>query len=126
MAGKAILLVEDNEVQREGITVVLSRAGYLVIPVADGQETLALLNSGVTPDLILMDMMMPPPDGWHIMAMRQKTPALASVPVAIMTSLGVASEEWAADLGACALIRKPVEVEPLLAEIRRCLGEGQE
>jgi hypothetical protein len=40
-----------------------------------------------------------------------------------MTSLGIASEEWAASLGACGLIRKPVEMEPLLREVRRCIGE---
>jgi hypothetical protein len=57
--------------------------------------------------------------------MWKKHPALASVPVFIVTGLGVASEGWAASLGARGLIRKPVEMEPLLAAVRRSLGEGQ-
>jgi CheY-like chemotaxis protein len=125
MSGKAILVVEDNEVQRAWLTEVLFKAGYLVVPVADGKEAVALMKSGVAPNLILMDMMIPPPDGWYLLTMRKKMPALASVPVIIMTSLGIASEEWATSLGACGLIRKPVEVEPLLAEVRRCLDECQ-
>ena len=123
MSEKTILVVEDNEIQREGAAMVLRREGYTVFAVADGKETLALLKSGVTPNLVLLDMTIPPPDGWRIMAMRKKTPGLASVPVVILTGLGVAHEEWAASLGACALIRKPVETAELLAEVRRCLDE---
>jgi CheY-like chemotaxis protein len=125
MSDKTILLVEDNEIQREGAALVLRREGYTVHAAADGREALALVNGGVAPDLLLLDMTMPPPDGWRILALRKKNPALASVPVVILTGLGVAHEEWAASLGACALIRKPVETAELLAEVRRCLGEGQ-
>ena len=125
MSGKAILLVEDNPIQRADLAAVLWSAGYVAVPVADGAEAMALMTSGVTPNLILMDMMIPPPDGWYILAMRKKTAALASVPIIIMTSLGVASEEWATSLGACALLRKPIDAEHLLAEVQRCLGECQ-
>ena len=124
MSKKAILIVEDNEVQREGLTIVLRKEGYTVLAAADGQEAISVVGVGL-PDLILMDMMIPPPDGWSLMKLWKKNPALASVPVVIMTSLGVASEEWASSLGACGLIRKPVDTEPLLAEVRRCLEKGQ-
>jgi DNA-binding response OmpR family regulator len=83
------------------------------------------VKGGVAPDLVLLDMTIPPPDGWRILALRKKAAALASVPVVILTGLDVAHEEWATSLGACALIRKPVETAELLAEVRRCLGEGQ-
>jgi len=127
MSGKTILIVEDNDVQREGLAVVLRMEGHTVLPTADGKAALALLKSGVAPDLILLDMMVPPPgtDGWRFLQARNRTPALAAVPVVIMTALGIASDQWAESLGACCLVRKPVETADLLAAIRRCLGEGQ-
>ena len=124
MSGKTILVVEDNEIQREGLAVVLRKEGYTVLVAADGKEASAVVRVGV-PDLILLDMMLPAPDGWRLLRMWKKYPALASVPVFIVTGLGVASEEWAAALGARGLIRKPVEMERLLAAVRRCLDEGQ-
>jgi CheY-like chemotaxis protein len=122
VTAKTILIVEDNEVQREGLAAVLQNEGYSVVVAADGKEALSVVGT-ILPDLILIDMMMPPPDGWGLMRLWKQNPALASVPVVIMTSLGIASEEWAASLGACGLIRKPVEMEPLLREVRRCIGE---
>ena len=126
MPGKTILIVEDNEVQREGLAAVLRKEGYTVIAAVGGSEAVAILQRIATPDLILLDMMIPPPDGWRFMAMRKTNPLLAAAPVVIITALGVASPEWAASLGACGLLRKPVDTEPLLAEIRRGLGEPHE
>jgi len=120
-----ILLIEDNEIQREGAALVLRREGYTVYAAADGREALALVDSGVVPELVLLDMMMPPPDGWKVLSLRKAMPALASAPVVIVTGLGVASDEWARSLGAAALLRKPVDSESLLAEVRRRLGESQ-
>ncbi len=127
MSRKTILIVEDNDVQREGLGVVLRNAGYNALLSADAREAVAILKRVATPDLILLDMMIPPPakDGWYFMRARQRAPALASVPVAIMTAMGIAGDEWAKTLGACELIRKPVEGAPLLEAVRRCLGEGQ-
>ena len=125
MSEKTILIVEDNEIQREGLAVVLRKAGYTVLAAVGGGDAVAILGRVATPDLILLDMTIPPPDGWRIMAKRKRTPALASVPVIIVTGLGAAHEEWAQSLGARALLRKPVETADLLAEVRRCLGEGQ-
>ena len=62
-------------------------------------------------------------DGWWLLNQRQRIPAISSVPVVITTSLGTACEEWAASLGAAGLLRKPFDVDPLLAEIRCCLSD---
>ena len=128
MAGKTILIVEDNEVQREGLAVVLRKAGYSVLPTTDAGKALSTLECIAAPDLILLDMLMPPPatDGWRFMATRKKNPALAAIPVLIMTAMGIASEEWAESLGGCGLLRKPVDTDPLLAAIRRCTDENKE
>jgi CheY-like chemotaxis protein len=68
-------------------------------------------------------MMIPPPgcDGWRFLERRKRLPGADTVPVLLITGLAVSSDEWAASLGACGLIRKPVEVEDLLAVIRKCL-----
>ena len=105
------------------MTAALRQEGYLVFPVASGNEVLLLLENGLAPDLVLLDMMIPPPDGWQIMGMRSEMPALALVPVIIMTAMGVASPEWAASLGACGLIRKPLKVGHMLTEVRRCIDQ---
>ena len=125
MPNQTILIVEDNEVQREGLAVVLRKEGYTVIAAVGGGDAVAIVERVATPDLILLDMMIPPPDGWRFLALRKKNPALAAAPVVIMTALGVASEEWASSLGACGLLRKPVDSEALLEEVRRCLGACQ-
>jgi two-component system, chemotaxis family, chemotaxis protein CheY len=125
LQGKRILVVEDNEVVREGLALVLRRSGCEVVAVAEGGEALTLIRAGFHPDLVLLDMLTPPGlDGWHFFTERKRNTALAGIPVVIVTSLGVASWEWAADLGACGLIRKPIDPDLLLEKVRRCLSQG--
>jgi two-component system response regulator MprA len=119
-ADGTLLFVEDNDVVRQGVTVVLRRAGYAVALAANGQEALSALRGGVRPDLILLDMLVPVVDGWRFLEQRRREPALAAIPVVILTGLGVASSEWAAALGAIGFLHKPVEPEKLLREVRRC------
>ena len=80
------------------------------------------LQQGLAPDLILLDMInaLSDSDGWDFLERRKRSSALASIPVLIVTALGVATEEWAADLGAVGLLRKPFDDEPLIAEVGRC------
>jgi CheY-like chemotaxis protein len=124
MTRKTILLVEDNTIQREGLGVVLRQQGYNVLPTADGREALAQLGGGPAPDLILLDMLIPLAngDGWSFLAERKRNPALATIPVIIMTGLPIASRDWATSLGAAGLLQKPLEVDVLLAEVGRYLG----
>jgi CheY-like chemotaxis protein len=124
VTGKKILVVEDDSIQRTGLLALLEQQGYTVQAAADGKTALDLLRNGLVPDLIILDMMIPPPDcdGWHFLEKQRKMPAAAPIPVVITTSLSVASQEWAASLGACCLIRKPIEVEPMLASIQACLA----
>ena len=123
MPAKMILVVEDNAIQREGLAVILRQYGYTVSVLANGIEATDYLQSGQIPDLILLDMMMPICDGWRFLTQRTKNPALASIPVIIMTGLGNASEEWATSLGAGGMVRKPLEVAPLLTAIEKVFGK---
>ncbi len=125
MAGNTILIVEDNTIQREGLATVLRQRGFSVLPAADGQEAMDLLERS-DPDLILLDMLIPKEDGdgWWFLKQRRQIPRLASIPVLITTAMTVASKEWANSLGAAELIRKPIDLEPLLETIQRCLGHN--
>jgi CheY-like chemotaxis protein len=123
MAGRTILVVEDNPIQREGLAVILREQGHTVTTAADAEEALSRLQGSAVPDLILLDMMMRQGrDGWYFLAQRKVIPVLASAPIIITTGIGNASDDWAAALGACCMLRKPLEVESLMTAIRRCLG----
>jgi CheY-like chemotaxis protein len=126
MAGKTILVIEDDTIHREMLAAQLRGQGFRVLTAPEGNEVLNRLSDGPVPDLILLDMLLPSGerDGWWFLNQRQRTPALASVPVVIMTSLSVACEAWAASLGAAGLLRKPFDATTLQAEIRYCLGEA--
>jgi CheY-like chemotaxis protein len=124
--GKTLLIIEDDTIQREMLSTELRQHGFTVVTAPEGNQALNWLSSGLVPDLILLDMLLPSGerDGWWFLKERQRIPALAAVPVIIMTSLSVACAAWAASLGAAGLLRKPFEADSALAEIRHCLGEA--
>jgi CheY-like chemotaxis protein len=122
---QTVLVVEDDPVQREGLRCLLEQEGYAVALAAGPGEALARLRGPPTPDLILLDMLHPSSregDGWHFLYQRRQLPDLRAIPVVIVTALGNASSEWAESLGAVGLLRKPVDGEQVVAEVRRLLG----
>jgi CheY-like chemotaxis protein len=123
---KSLLIIEADLVHREGLAAVLRKEGYLTAAVADGGKALGRMRTEPPPDLILLDMMFPPPahDGWYFMEQRKQIPALAAIPIVIVTGLAFATAEWAAGLGAVGFVRKPVDLGCLFAEVRRCCGLG--
>ena len=118
-----VLVVEDNEVAREGLAVVLGRAGYEVALAAGGQEALDLLRAGPAVDLILLDMLMPVLDGWRFLE-RLKREGPGPLPPLVITTGTNLTLEWARDHGCQGFLKKPIDSEPLLAEVRRCLGQA--
>ena len=125
MAGKTILIIEDDTLHREMLTTALGEQGFTVVTATEGNEALNRLSSSRVHDLILLDMLVPSGnfDGWWFLHQRQRIPALAAIPVVIMTSLSVACEEWAESLGAVGLLRKPFDAAALLTEVRHHLGD---
>lgn len=113
-----ILIVEDDEIARIGLSVILQAEGYETATAANGREAIDHLGEGLEPALILLDMILPVCDGWQFCA-HQRSGKGKWVPFAIMTGLGIASEEWAESLGAIGLFRKPLDVDRMLATIRR-------
>jgi twitching motility two-component system response regulator PilH len=119
---KTIMIVEDDEIARVGLATILQAHGYRTMTAAQGHEALDQLQTGLCPDLILLDMLLPECDGWEFCAQRRHRPTVALVPVVIMTGVGEANDEWAKSLGAVALLRKPLDVLELLETIRRITG----
>ena len=112
--GKRILLVEDDEITRGAIKMVLEWEGYQVDCAGNGREALDYLHNQDKPALILLDVMMPVLDGEQFREEQKRDPALAPIPVVVVSALDAAA--W---LDAAGHVRKPFQVEELLAAIRR-------
>lgn len=119
--GKVILVVEDNDIARVGLSGVLQNAGFAVVPLENGQMALDYLRAGQRPDLILLDMLMPAVDGWKFLKELRDWSKPVNVPI-IVTTGTILTKEWAAQHGLAGLLRKPIETADLLADIRRCLS----
>ena len=119
-----ILLVEDNEMNRDMLSRRLVRGGYEVIVAEDGQRGLAMAQSG-KPDLILMDMSLPVIDGWEA-TRRIKTDAeLKDIPVIGLTAHAMATDrEKALQAGCDDYDTKPIELPRLLDKIEKLLGSA--
>jgi CheY-like chemotaxis protein len=120
---RTVLVVDDNEITREGLGVILAREGYEVVLAANGREALSVLRGVAPPDLVLLDMLMPVFDGWAFLGELRRDAPRRSLPVIVMTST-ILTLEWALDHGCQGFLRKPFDGEELLAEVRRCLDRG--
>ena len=117
-----ILLIEDNLEIRENTAEMLSLHGYDVTTAENGTIGLDLARQ-LLPDLILCDIMMPGTDGYGVFRGLKAHAPTASIPFVFVTASVEKREIQAGlDLGANGYIRKPFEVEDLLAEVKRCLG----
>jgi CheY-like chemotaxis protein len=114
-----ILIVDDDGVTREGLRALLEGQGYSVAQASDGGDALTYLNLNPAPSLILLDMMMPRMDGWGFLTTLHRTPEWRTIPVIITTAMPVASQEWAASMGAAGLLKKPFDEDELLKPVRQ-------
>ncbi|WP_437735524.1 response regulator [Sorangium sp. So ce1335] len=116
-----ILVVEDDLDIRSILSQLLVFEGYDVEEASDGAEALAFLRRSRPPALILLDLMMPVMDGWQLRAELQRDPELASIPVVIV-SADVRAEQEASRLRVAGLLKKPLQIEPLLELVHRICG----
>ncbi len=116
-----ILLVEDNELNRDMLTRRLQRRGYVVVSATDGAEGVAAAEREA-PDLILMDMSLPVLDGWQAARQLKRAPATRAIPVIALTAHAMASDRaQALDAGCDDFDTKPVELSRLLGKIEALL-----
>src|SRR5436309_15079432 len=107
-----VLIVEDDADLREMMAQLLSLEGFQATAVANGREALEYLHEADVPQVILLDLMMPVMDGWEFRRKQQADPALASVPVIVLSALDLAR---AGNLDATACLKKPRDFDHLLA-----------
>jgi two-component system, cell cycle response regulator DivK len=116
-----ILLIEDNEQNRDALARRLQRRGYDVIMAVDGQQGIAMAQSEL-PDLILMDLNLPDVDGWEATQIIKKTPKTQAIPIMAMTAHAIAGDqERALQAGCDDYHAKPVEFTRLLEQIEALL-----
>lgn len=116
-----ILLVEDNEMNRDMLSRRLERRGYAVVVAVDGQQGLELAISE-SPDLILMDMSLPVLDGWETTRRVKAEPALAHIPIIALTAHAMSGDrEKAMEAGCDDYDTKPVEFTRLMEKIQKLI-----
>ncbi len=126
LANEKILLVEDNEILREGLRSLLEHEHYIVIVASHGVEALGKMNT-VTPDLILSDILMPEMDGYAFFEAVRGRPEWVSIPFIFLTARRERQYILAGKkLGAEDYLLKPVSPEDLLTAIRSRLGRTQQ
>ena len=112
-----ILLVEDNEINRDMLTRRLDRQGFSVCCAVDGASGVAMASSEM-PDLILMDVVMPGQNGFQLTRAINRTPEFADVPIIICTSKNLETDRvWGMRQGAKDSVMKPVSADELLSKI---------
>jgi CheY-like chemotaxis protein len=117
-----LLLVEDNEMNRDMLTRRLGRKGYEVITAGDGQQALDMARAEA-PDLILMDLSLPVLDGWEATRRLKAAEETRAIPVLALTAHALAEEREAALAAGCdEYDTKPVDLPRLLGKIEALLG----
>jgi two-component system, cell cycle response regulator DivK len=118
-----ILLVEDNEMNRDMLSRRLERRGYEVVIAVDGREGVDLARSK-SPDLILMDMSLPIIDGWEATRQLKAAPEMKDVPIIALTAHAMSGDrEKALEAGCDDYDTKPIELPRLLAKIEALLNK---
>jgi CheY-like chemotaxis protein len=116
-----ILIVEDNEMNRDMLSRRLERKGYQVLMAVDGEMGIEVARSGA-PDLILMDMSLPVVDGWEATRRLKADAALRHIPVIALTAHAMANDrDKALEAGCDDYDTKPIELPRLLAKMETLL-----
>ena len=117
-----ILLVEDNEMNRDMLSRRLERRGYEVVIAVDGAEGVRMAEAEA-PALILMDMSLPVLDGWEATRQIKAAPATGGIPIIALTAHAMSGDrEKAIEAGCDDFDTKPVDLPRLLAKIDALLG----
>jgi DNA-binding response OmpR family regulator len=116
-AKRTILIVDDDSALRLGLSVTLQRKGYSIITASNGQDGLEKIRA-LSPDLILCDVMMPPPNGFELRKLLSSDPASSNIPFIFVTArTGVEDRISGIDEGADDYITKPFEPKELVARV---------
>ena len=113
-----ILIVDDDADIRAALAMVLHTRGYQSMQAANGHEALEKLQAGLRPSLVLVDLMMPGMNGWELVAAVGKDPALASIPLVVLTGYRSMVGDKAFP-GTVGVLTKPVDLKQLFSLLER-------
>ena len=120
----AVLVVEDDHDTREAFVMLAESVGLDVVAVPNGRVALRVLRDGFRPCLIVLDIAMPEMDGFAFRREQRADPALADLPVAVMSGGGWATEADARKLGLTVFLRKPVDPGELVRAFTDHCGQN--
>ncbi len=119
-----ILIVEDNEMNRDMLSRRLQRKGFEVLLAVDGEEGLQMVRSE-RPDLVLMDLSLPRMDGWQAARHIKADPQLQNIPIIALTAHAMVTDrDKAFESGCDDFDTKPVEFVRLMGKVANLLGNG--
>ena len=119
-----ILIVEDDELNRDSLRRLLRRRGFEIVLAVDGSEGVAVARAEA-PDLILMDMSLPGIDGWEATRRIKDAPETRSVPIIALTAHAMASDrDRALQAGCDDYDTKPIDLDRLIPKIRALLSDA--
>jgi CheY-like chemotaxis protein len=119
-----VLTIDDDPATRQLLARMLGKEGYRVLEAANGEQGLAMARAE-RPDVITLDVLMPGMDGWGVLAALKADPALAAIPVVLLTITD--DQHLGFSLGAAEYLTKPIEraqLRAVLARHRRAPGAG--
>lgn len=113
-----VMLVEDDADIRAMVGMLLELEGYQVVSTSNGGDALKILRDGERPCVILLDLMMPVMNGWQFLAEQARDPAIAPIPVVVMSGDGRGREKPAV-ARAAGFLKKPIDLQTLLNTVQR-------
>jgi len=118
---KTVLVADDNEVGRELVREALESQGIRVVEAANGEETLERIAES-KPDLVLLDIRMPPPDGYEVIRKIRQDPAMRNLRVMALTAFAMHGDrESAFEAGFDGYITKPIDIVLLRKQVMKML-----
>ena len=111
-----LLIVEDDDAARDALGDIFHLEGYQVALSANGKDALEYLRSEPLPDLIILDLQMPVMNGWQFRREQSRDARFATVPVVVITAF-----QSPGDLDGAEIVHKPIDIELLLALVRKLL-----
>ena len=120
---RTVLIIEDEKLIIVSTQMVLEAAGYRVESATNGEDGIAKARS-LTPDLILLDIMMPGIDGWETLTRLKRAEETSTIPVIIFTAREHArGHQKSAEMGAADYFRKPFEPDELIELVEKHVGQ---
>ena len=116
---KTALIVDDDRSIVDGLGEYLGEDGYVVVGATTASEALALLDSGLRPDVIVLDLLMPGMDGWDFRTAQLNEPSLAEIPVLIVSASGFSRHAVLTHLAVDEYLPKPLDPATVVSVLDR-------